>query len=1026
MNKFLDIAKLEDTAIWNCLNEKAPTLAGNIRQICAEASDRMKAMPTFAPQYTLHDESHLLRLTELMAKLLGEQLLELNTAELALLILTAHFHDQGMVPIRKEYDTLQEDPSFQLQREKWLVEHPNFGEIQKEMGSGFISEIERVRLSKKLAELETAMLTDFFRTTHANRSARFVRKNYDSDKRLEIQSINISPFLAILCESHAFPTAKLTPESGLRLDEQIGTFSVNMPYLAILLRLADILDFDRDRTPEILFKSIHFTNEVSLAEWEKHRSVQGWIISNQLIRFTMRSKHPVYEASARQFMDFIDSELSACHQLCRSQPQEFSRYRLKLPTQVDRSRIEPLNNAYRYHDLEFRLSRDEIVRLLMTDQLYGRPHLCIRELLQNSLDALRYRKALFGSSGIQWTRGHVILCHFVDENGYEIIQCADNGSGMDEDIIANHFVRIGRSFYRSPVFERERTRLRSIGHDFDPCSKFGIGFMSCFMLGDHITIKTRRDYGSGKEWGPPLVIEINGLSSLLVIRDGESDQPVGTTVTITSRKKPSFLDKWTDKVQLTDALKGYALATEFPIIGECNIPEISEKVGIPPNIETTPTILEAAKIKNIITFEQNLTDIDESLNGNARLSFLLDDSGMPSIENNEAKWVGTTEGARKKWDLVLSHEDRHFDYDYDEFSTPVCCDGILVAGTPGRASYRKDVKARLGSYNSTIQFNGTALIDARGELKPELTPGRTPPRHFFDMPPGWKRLNDKFRQALGLLWKNLAVYLAKGLNGDVFWKLTSIYGIWVPCIPHQILWDVVPVCLARPDGEFLWKKICDLRELFLHSNDESGFVLRDSYGFNIRPNMKLGKWESQGNERPNFSWHMNSTVLLMSNIEIHNSQVTLFLRPPSQSIIPLSQHANFSHVGINMFFVDYTGNASDALTLETPYPTANRSHPLVKVNTNAKYLSEKNDLQEFAAAFLPCISETLSSKEKTPSLEEPGYWQKRVAHLYFSVQWDRYDQSLKPPYKVWSMERGWYNFTETDLGKWRDSPAQIK
>ena len=78
--------------------------------------------------------------------------------------------------------------------------------------------------------------------------------------------------------------------------------------------------------------------------------------------------------------------------------------------------------------------------------------------------------------------------------------------------------------------------------------------MSCFMLGDRITIETRKDYGHGRQWGEPLVVEIQGLSGLLVVRKGGDGQPIGTTVKIVSRKKPSFIDNWTDKVKLTPVL----------------------------------------------------------------------------------------------------------------------------------------------------------------------------------------------------------------------------------------------------------------------------------------------------------------------------------------------------------------------------------------------------------------------------------------------------------------------------------------
>lgn len=64
----------------------------------------MKLMATYAPQYTLHDETHLLRVVDLMGHILGEDVADLNGIELVLLILAAYFHDQGMIPSREEYD----------------------------------------------------------------------------------------------------------------------------------------------------------------------------------------------------------------------------------------------------------------------------------------------------------------------------------------------------------------------------------------------------------------------------------------------------------------------------------------------------------------------------------------------------------------------------------------------------------------------------------------------------------------------------------------------------------------------------------------------------------------------------------------------------------------------------------------------------------------------------------------------------------------------------------------------------------
>ena len=152
-----------------------------------------------------------------------------------------------------------------------------------------------------------------------------------------------------------------------------------------------------------------------------------------------------------------------------------------------------------------------------------------------------------------------------------------------KEIITNFFCKAGRSYYRSPEFERKRVEFRSKGVDFDPCAKFGIGFMSCFMLGDRITIQTKRDYGTGV--GKPLIVEINGLGGMLIIREGKSNQEIGTTVTIQKRTKTRIFDHWDDRIKLLDVIQSYAMITEFPIYADCKIEEIKASISIPNTFE---------------------------------------------------------------------------------------------------------------------------------------------------------------------------------------------------------------------------------------------------------------------------------------------------------------------------------------------------------------------------------------------------------------------------------------------------------
>jgi len=531
MSSVININSLKDTTLWIKLNQNflendkdreiARILANNLIQVCKNSYDRMKYFSSLHPQYTLHDETHFLRVTELMAMIIPENVLnELNPIELALLILSAHYHDQGMVLDNDELDSLKESPRFNLFKENWTIEHPNYKDIINQLTSSTDTLIEKQHLIKKEQELYGALLTDYIRDTHGERSADYVLKNYSNNDLWNIAGTNLAVYVAKLCQSHVLPASEIASHNGYYHDESIGSYQVNTIYLAIILRLADILDFDRDRTPDILYKTIHFSNEVSLLEWAKHRTVEGWLINSEKIRFTLVCEHPVYEKAVRQFMDWIDHELFEASSIIKKFPKEAQHYYLTLPQNVDRTRISAKNNSYIYHDLEFSLSRNEIVKLLMTDNLYDSTSLCIRELLQNSLDALRHRKAFIKrDSGASWELGKIHFTHSLDEHGREIIECLDNGIGMDMDIIVRFLTNAGRSYYRSPEFNQERASFIKHNVDFDPCAQFGIGFMSCFMLGDEIIIKTRKDYGPLKGQGDPLIIEINGLSGIIVIID---------------------------------------------------------------------------------------------------------------------------------------------------------------------------------------------------------------------------------------------------------------------------------------------------------------------------------------------------------------------------------------------------------------------------------------------------------------------------------------------------------------------------
>jgi HD superfamily phosphodiesterase len=1041
----LQLNSVRDATLWNLLNdgfsgadaEAAKTLAQNLLGISQEAYDRMKSFPSLHPEYTLHDEVHCLRVTELMYRVMPQSVIPLlNPVEVFLLILAAHFHDQGMVMEQGELSEVRASSEFKVFEDTWEIEHPNIKEVRQRLGDRNVTGPEKEQIRDTYYELRGALLTDFVRRTHGERSAEFIRNKYGSDPRWSVSDSNIAELVARLSASHVRSATELAPAKGFRHDEVIGAYRINMPYLGLVLRLADILDLDRDRTPNSLYRTIDFRSHVSLREWEKHRSVTGWVIEPTLVQFTMQCEHPEYQRAAYQFMDWIDKELRDSKETVRSFPSQFSHYNLELPVAVDRTRIEPKDDAYIYYDLEFSLSRDEIVKLLMTSQLYKSPKLCIRELLQNALDALRHRKALIKRDNeTDWDQGKVRMEHVLDGENREVVRCIDNGVGMDRSIIERFLTKAGRSYYRSPEFEQERVSFREHGVDFDPCAQFGIGFMSCFMIGDRIRILTRRDNGPTRGHGEPLIVEINGLGGIIVIRRGEEDQPVGTIVEITGRKLPRGFEEWQDQVQLVAMLNGYAVACEFPIEGSCKLPEIGKSTSIPAGIVGIQTPIETAGIENQKTIVQDFSEVHSLLRGSARLSFLVDENGVFTLANSEAGWRTPTDKPVERSATLWRTNGEAIDHHARVRENQTCVDGILVAGEP--PNRWSDTLWNITIYPSPIHLaRARFALDIRGQIKPPLTPARNPPeslRDFFSSEPRWAYVQSLASQAGGRLWETVAQQLERGLSPEVFWQLAIIdrgYSSEFTWMRPSVTWSRISVPLISDNGTVTWHKISDLGVLQVGTIKQGGksetFQLFYSDGQKLESPESLIQWFD---EQYKSAAHrdVNRLVASMSSVIVDRDSAALELRPPTDDLPP-ERHLFTGEFSATVYSLPYAIELSDIFSvhMDAPLRNVNRQHPLVKEALSARYLDQKSELQEFADVAVGCLSAPETARILLDSSLKIERQQRNAGYRYEEVDWASVIPELRPPYKIRRVNGEVSEIVEEDFRRWAAAPVDSK
>ena len=154
---------------------------------------------------------------------------------------------------------------------------------------------------------------------------------------------------------------------------------------------------------------------------------------------------------------------------------------------------------------------------------------------------------------------HVKVEHQTD--GCATVSWADNGCGMSAFIVRNYLTVAGRSFYRSEDFQK-------LGVQMDPISRFGVGILSCFMVGERLEIVTRQD-PQIESVAEALKIEVHDPKRHLRIQRFLPDDlpPVGTTMKVFVG---SFVPKDEGKsvmvkLNVTKYLKDIAGFVEFPI-----------------------------------------------------------------------------------------------------------------------------------------------------------------------------------------------------------------------------------------------------------------------------------------------------------------------------------------------------------------------------------------------------------------------------------------------------------------------------
>lgn len=425
-------------------------------------------------EYTKHDITHVDGVLSLLDHIIpSSTAAKLTAAEWMLIVLSAYFHDFGLLITNDEFETRNENPKYM----KYVNDHGlRLGNEKKERK--YYENFVRIHHGDRIH--------DWIMGIHTEQTTPCVLLN----EMIGQLSEGFLESLALICRSHQEDDL---PEKLFVTDKQFAqdeSTRANLLYCAVAIRTGDLLHINSERTPLIEYKIINPRDPRSQIEWLKQLAIQSVLPRKEKPMDDLRNtpilphafeiqgkfKKPDAYFAFCEYCKYASKQLKISKQWClNNHPEGDNPYEFPWDD-IDVSRVE--TEGFHREKLRFEVDKENILKLLTGHTLYNNSTVVIRELIQNALDAGRCQSA-------QSKRGDAyrpkVQIHW--DSSSRLLSVSDNGTGMTMDTIKNFLLKVGVSKYQSEEFKNEFPSFHSI-------SRFGIGLLTCFMISDDIDIFT--------------------------------------------------------------------------------------------------------------------------------------------------------------------------------------------------------------------------------------------------------------------------------------------------------------------------------------------------------------------------------------------------------------------------------------------------------------------------------------------------------------------------------------------------------
>lgn len=479
------------------------------KETCINA---LKSVSINYTHFSEHDASHSQTIIDKIEMLLGDRIRNLSPTDTWLILHAAYTHDLGMLLKMKDLEEAWKSEEF---KEFLEQERNGTDEDLKEA----IEAIYNLRESKmdyydslKIYRYVNLINQCYFRRKHSNMSEQYLI-SLGGNLKIDLTCngrINADLFylLGEICGLHTANENEI-----LRLDYETNGFSTDYAhprFVAVLLRLGDLLDIDNGRFNPFTALVAGDPPEQTKSHIEKHQSTRHLLITPEKIEFRSDCSSDEAYREIRNTIKWLEKEIKFLT-LNWSQivPKNLGGY----APRFDKKELllKGVPDIEGTTDLKLQISQEKAFDIIEGYNIYDDKFVFIREVIQNALDATKLKLWQDLKNGIydfaikrkevlnnlrelkpfdlseEIYKNYMINIDLRTlDNGDVEFKIQDRGIGIDVE----GFKRISQVAMSNTDYRNLKKDISEMPRWLRPTAGFGIGMQTIYLVADSFKIIT--------------------------------------------------------------------------------------------------------------------------------------------------------------------------------------------------------------------------------------------------------------------------------------------------------------------------------------------------------------------------------------------------------------------------------------------------------------------------------------------------------------------------------------------------------